>query len=45
LSLRTPSVFGDQITFGAPIRLMPFSTSPVIDDLIERIDQARSTHN
>jgi hypothetical protein len=45
LSLRTSTIFGKQIAFGAPIRMLPFSTSPVIDDLIERIDQARRAHN
>jgi hypothetical protein len=42
LSLRRPTIFGDEITFGAPARLVPFSKSPVITDLIERIDLARS---
>jgi hypothetical protein len=41
LSLRRPTVFGEQISFGAPIRLIPFTTSPVIDGLIDRIDAAR----
>jgi hypothetical protein len=41
LSLRRPSVFGDQVAFCAPIRFVPFATSPLIDDLIERIDAAR----
>jgi hypothetical protein len=41
LSLRRTTVFGDQITFGAPLRFVPFSTSPLIDDLINRIDAAR----
>ena len=41
LSLRRPSVFGDQVAFCAPIRFIPFATSPIIDDLIERIDVAR----
>jgi hypothetical protein len=41
LSLRRPSVFGDQVAFCAPIRFVPFATSPIIDDLIERIDVAR----
>ena len=41
LSLRTPGVFGSRVSFCAPIRLMPFSTSPVIDALIDRIDAAR----
>ena len=44
LSLRRPTVFGDEITFSAPLRLVPFSKSPVITDLIERVDQARSEH-
>jgi hypothetical protein len=41
LSLRTPGAFGSRVAFCAPIRLMPFSSSPVIDALIERIDAAR----
>jgi hypothetical protein len=41
LSLRNSSRFGNRISFCAPIRLMPFSTSPVIDELIERIDAKR----
>jgi len=41
LSLRRPTVFGEQITFCAPVRLVPFSPSPVIADLIDRIDRAR----
>ena len=42
LSLRRPTIFGEQITFCAPVRLVPFSTSPVINDLIERVDRARA---
>ena len=41
LMLRRPTLFGDQITFSAPIRLIPLSTSPIINDLIDRIDAAR----
>jgi hypothetical protein len=41
LSLRQPTSFGDKVTFCAPTRLMPFATSPVIDDLIKRVDAAR----
>lgn len=41
LSLRNPGTFGSKISFCAPVRLMPFSTSPAIDKLIERIDAAR----
>jgi hypothetical protein len=44
LSLRRPSRFGEQITFAAPIRLVPFATSPVINELIERVDAARQRH-
>jgi hypothetical protein len=42
LSLRNPSIFGDQVSFCAPVSLLPtFSTSPIIDELIKRIDAAR----
>ena len=41
LSLRRPTVFGEQITFAAPVRYIPFATSPLINDLIDRIDAAR----
>jgi hypothetical protein len=41
LSLRRPTIFGEQISFGAPLRLIPFTTSPAIDGLIDRIDAAR----
>ena len=41
LSLRRPTVFGEQISFCAPVRMVPFTTSPVIDELIERVDAAR----
>jgi hypothetical protein len=41
LLLRRPTVFGDQITFAAPARFIPFATSPLIKDLIDRIDAAR----
>ncbi len=43
LSLRGQTTFGDQITFCAPVRLIPLTTSPVISDLIDRVDQARTT--
>jgi hypothetical protein len=38
LSLRRPSSFGTQVTFCAPVRFVPFAASPVIDELIQRID-------
>ena len=41
LSLRQNTAFGDQIAFCAPVRFVPFASSPVINDLINRIDAAR----
>jgi hypothetical protein len=41
LLLRTPSVFGDQVSFCAPARFIPFSRSPAIDDLIQRVVASR----
>jgi hypothetical protein len=41
LSLRKPSVFGDEVTFCAPLCLVPFASHPAINALIERIDAAR----
>jgi hypothetical protein len=41
LSLRRQSLFGPVVTFCAPLRLIPLTTSPMIDKLIERIDAAR----
>ena len=41
LSLRRPSIFGSQVAFCAPLRFVPFTTSPIVDELIQRIDAAR----
>ena len=41
LALRRNTAFGDQIAFCAPVRFVPFASSPVIADLIDRIDAAR----
>jgi hypothetical protein len=41
LSLRKAGLFGKQVSFCAPIRFMPFASSPLIDDLIVRVDAAR----
>lgn len=41
LSLRKPSVFGDKVSFCAPIQLIPLSNHPIIDELIDRIEAAR----
>jgi hypothetical protein len=42
LSLRRPTVFGDTIVFCAPTRLVPLSSSPIIEKLIDRIDAVRA---
>ena len=41
LTLRQPSTFGAEISFSAPVRFVPFAKSPVIEDLILRVDAAR----
>jgi hypothetical protein len=41
LSLRNPSLFGDRVSFCAPVSFVPLRTSPIIDELIKRIDAAR----
>jgi hypothetical protein len=41
LTLRTPGRFGKEITFSPPQRFVPFAKSPIVSDLIERIDAAR----
>ena len=41
LTLRQPSNFGTEITFSAPIRFAPFAKSPIIEDLIRRVDAVR----
>ena len=38
-------VFGDNVSFCAPVRFIPFSTHPIINELIERIDAAREGHD
>jgi hypothetical protein len=43
LSLRRPTVFGSEVTFCAPLRFVPFSSSPQIEQLIKRVDAARRT--
>jgi hypothetical protein len=42
ISLRTPSRLGKEITFIPPVSLNPFKKSPIIDDLIQRVDNARA---
>lgn len=41
LMLRIPCRFGSEISFMPPSRLLPFTKSPIIDDLIRRVDAAR----
>jgi len=41
LTLRQPNAFGKEITFAAPTTWVPFAKSPIIEDLIHRVDQAR----
>jgi len=41
LMLRKPSIFGTEVTFSAPVRFIPFAKSPVVEDLIRRVDAAR----
>ena len=41
LTLRQPTVLGKEITFAAPTTWISFSKSPIVEDLIQRIDDAR----
>jgi hypothetical protein len=41
LTLRTPCQFGKEVAFSPPARFLPFAKSPLITDLIERVDAAR----
>jgi hypothetical protein len=41
LTLREPCRFGKEVSFSPPVRWLAFSKSPVIAELIERIDAAR----
>ena len=41
LTLRQPCRFGKEVSFSPPINWTPFSKSPIIAELIERVDVAR----
>jgi len=41
LTLRQSSVFGKEVTFAAPTTWIPFAKSPIIENLIQRVDAAR----
>jgi hypothetical protein len=41
LTLRTPGNFGKEVSFSPPTTFVPFAKSPIVADLIERVDVAR----
>ena len=41
LTLRTPGRFGKEVSFSPPQSFVPFARSPVVANLIERVDAAR----
>jgi len=41
LTLRTAGKFGNEVSFAAPHRFVPFAKSPAIVGLIQRVDAAR----
>lgn len=41
LTLRTPCQFGKEVSFSPPARFLPFAKSPIVAELIERVDAAR----
>jgi hypothetical protein len=41
LSIRRPTLLGTEITFVPPSRFLPLSKSPIVDELIQRVDAAR----
>jgi hypothetical protein len=43
LTLRQPTAFGTEVTFAAPTTWIPFAKSPIIEELIKRIDVARGS--
>lgn len=43
LTLRTPGRFGEEVSFSPPQRLIPFTRSPIVLELIQRVDRARRT--
>ena len=42
LTLRQPGLLGKEVAFTPPARWLHFGRSPIVDQLIERIDAARS---
>jgi hypothetical protein len=41
LWLRTAGRFGDKVAFCPPVRFSPFAVSPIVDELVRRVDDAR----
>ena len=41
LTLRSPGQFGKEVSFSPPSTFIPFAKSPIVADLIERVDAAR----
>lgn len=41
LSLRQPGKFGSEVSFLPPFEFIPFKKSPIVEELIDRIDAAR----
>src|SRR4029077_7289747 len=41
LWLRTPGRFGDRVSFCPPARVSPLAVSPIVDELVRRVDDAR----
>ena len=42
LTLRTPGTFGDKVAFCVAKRMWQFSSNPMVDELIRRVDAART---
>jgi hypothetical protein len=43
LQIRSGGEIGNELAFNPPMRINPFSKNPIITELIERVDRARST--
>lgn len=41
LTLRAPGILGKEVTFNPPRRFLKLTRSPIVGELIERVDQAR----
>jgi hypothetical protein len=42
LWLRTPGRFGEKVSFCPPVGFSPFAESPIVGELVRRVDDARS---